>query len=1640
MRARHLVEACEHALEVERLKGRVEPQWLGRIQFELARQFEGALAEPERALEHYKRALAQRPEHAASLRGLRVVHLLRGEFAEAGELLEREVKLTADAARRAELVALRAELLTRMGKPQDARRTHAEAAALAPGLPELEYAVVLAERAAGQSTTLAASYERLARDAEREPALQALWHFERARVLEGDQSQTAAAIDGYRRALALAPRTLGVLAALERLYWKTERFEELQDLLDVAAEQTDDSLERGWIRARRARVLLDRLARLGEGAAELERALSELPGELGLIEELAVVYECTGDAAKLAATLERLYMGIGEPERRSGLALRIARLQETELKDEGRATLWYSRELERSPTCAEAVTGLCALYERRGQWEPLVAVRLAEAEALQDGLRRGQAFAELARIVEERLARPDDAARLNARACIADPGNAGAFASLVRLYLKAGRHAELVELYSRAADGAEDAEERVTYLFKLGRLLEDAVGDAAGALAVYRRIGAAATPAVEALHSMQRAAAQAGRYAEVVEGIELELKASPSLARRVRLLEQRAALETGPLSAGEAGVATYQRLLELAPRHEAGLLGLARELAAAGRWDEWLEIQRRRVELLPTEGDKAEVLFEMAQVLELRTGARRRAMELLKEVLTLVPAHRGAELGLERLLWLESLWPDLVQLLSREVASYPNSVSARRLARAAELLEHRLGQSRAALKLYNQALEKHPGFAPALDGCERLHSLARESEALARHLMARAQSASGRSAAVRFHHAALVYRDELQRPVDALGAAEALAQLEPDNIVTSFLLEPLRGQQGTAEGLVATLRTLCAVLKEPRTRIAALQRLAAALERISAPAAERLGVLVAVLELDPGHIPVLERLEWLARAGADSSLLAQVDARLGSLLVDGGARCSHLTRLADTLETQGDPAALGVYAAALELDGESVAATRGLGRLAAERSETAPLVLAAEHELRVLRDHSLAASWLLRASSLAETSGALENARGLAERALATAPELPAAAERLSALLRASGEIDRLVAALTAAAGHCKVRERTAELWIVSARLLANEKADLPAAIAALTRVTQFLATALAPQAELAALLARDGQYLAARERYEKALGLAATLHERSAMRLALAELLNGALRNPEQAANQYEAVLEEAPSDTQALLGLFQLRVNAGALEAAAPLAERLVDVVPAGEPRANAQISLARLEAMRAHFEVALAAYAGAMEWAGLGGPAASELRGMIAAHPGLAVVGWGQYSLALRRYLEGRVGDAAASSSVLRELARVFDVELGQPAEAARFLEADLAKASTDPRLWAELGHVLERSGEKSRSLDAYRRALDSDAAQPEVLRGIVRCLDALGRASDARTAEATLLSIGAASDLEAARLSSRIPLAGQLAPRVLDGDLLAVVGAPAASDPVLALVVAMAEGLERVEEPDLERYGLTSRDRLTARSGAPIRGLAECLAQACAIDEYELYVAPGAVPSGGVDAGASLLVPATIQNESEAVQAFALSRVLVPMARRYHAMLRFDDAVLGEWVLGACRLANESYGVGTGDDDLIGNRARRLAKALPWGRRGRVEEAAQAWMAAGSPAIAPVAARVRLASARLALLVADDLPAVVRWLRVTEGDQAGLAPQQTMLGIALMHEMIRFWQSEVACELRRRLGIA
>ncbi len=1633
-----------------------DPLRRARLHFEIARQHELGSADFRKASQHYLEALAKMPEHVPTLQGARRALLALKSYKEALPLFDAESRITRDPRRRAALHVAKGRVLEDLlGQKAEARAQYAIALDLDRGDRAALRALEQSDLEAASWVELARTYEKAANAASGDPRHRAALVTARARVVEVRHKDVEAAIELYQTALRLDPDAAFALEALERLLHGQRRWRDLAALLERKVARATDAFTRAMALHRIAHLSAERLGNRDEAIAALERAVVEAPTEPVVLEDLARLYDAADRAEPLVRVLEAL-AALPSASRfdRVSLLHRIGTLREDKLDDQAGAVVAYERVLALDPLHLPTLQALTRIYDALSDHASLVRILAAESEASPEPRRRAAAHARIAELLETAQRDPEQAIEHHARALTLVPGYAPSFKALTRLYATAHKWRELALLYARAADGAS-GEAAITYLMKLGAVYEDALDEPAQALAAYQRIVAIDGKHLGAIHAMQRAAERARRPAELVDALEREAalirdpKATLGIVHRAgEVLDELAGDRDG-------AIARFRRALSVDPTYAPALTSLGRLLARAGRWEELLDLYKRELELAKEAETVVGLRLKMAELCEERIGRDDEALVHYRAAVEADPRNVRALRMLARKLRDRGAWDELVRTLERELAAHdtpkgakPEASGASPIARAraahraAEVREERLNEGGKALALYEAARDADPGYRPAADAVARLRAADGSYKKLLDELDREAHASTDDAVALAaFLRAAEVAIEHLNDPKRALGFVEEALSRDPGNLAALLLAEPLMRRTQAFEPLAGVLASLARVHVEPESRVAALRDLARVQEtKLGAKAADLRATYEAILSLSPADPLALASLERIALETGDRALLATIDGRIADGSGDPAIAAAHRARLAEALLESRDPRAVDAFAAAVAADPESLAAVRGLGRAAEAGGDAKTVADALRREARLVESPRRAAALLVRAGTI--TSDTLVDAAAAYpdfERALELDPDNAEAPGRVLDILLTQNEAGRAADRLGRAALAAKAPERVSALSLEVARLQSEVLGDTAGGIATLVRALKSSPTDLALLRSAARLYGAAGQWSEAAEKLRAIIALGPSKEVLRDVHLDLGAIEVDRLADVPRARASVNAVLATEAECPPALAILARIERKAGQLDRAADALRRLAAASRGRAEQAAAFVELSRLERDRKDEVRALDALAEAVAIEGPYGPSGQVFRSAIAKGDSN---GWSRYGQALYDHLRRSKSDPKhpAPATVYMDLADVLSDTLGRHEAALEVLREAMRAHADNPDLARRFARQTLRAGRPIEGVETLRRLVDLQPANADLARELAALLGAI--APDTRAiGVGPLLLLGAASSEEEQRVRGRPPPL----PRVLQGsfgsETLALLYRLDFSSPTFAMLGALPEAIVKLYPADLDGLGVGRGDRLAPRSGHPVRVLADRLAAILSVGEVELYThrVRGRGIAIELSDPVSVLVPSMLGELPEAAQIFLLGRALANATLGLSVFDKLTPRELEVMLAAAARVVSPQFGQGLTSEDVLDDQSRRIQRALSRKARRILEEVAPRYVAMPGSDLPNLARAVSLGAARTAALLADDLPASVEALRRTERDYGSSSVVELAAGAPLVADLIRFWTSDVALDIRRRAGL-
>jgi tetratricopeptide (TPR) repeat protein len=1664
------------------------------------------LGDESRATVHAESALKIDPKLAAAHAILRRRNHHRQALPQMLEHLGHEIEAATAEAAAVELLVEKARILDAMGNaPEVTRAAWEQALTRAPnhaaalkGLESNLQALALGESADAYDA-LASHLGRMADAYAAQPQLAAWLHVERAQILEKKLGRLDAARGALERALALDP-SVGPVRDLCVLHIAAH-----QDHATLAALLEEEAqLERDPARA--ARLELDaaciahtRLKDDARAIVLLERAAARAPTtpsvDRRVLDELVRLYESATQYPEAIRARRARLQFLTDPAAK-GHELRTLAVLCERIGDYEGSIHEIQSAMAIDPNDTTLIDSLDRMLAAASKHEQRLSLWIGESQRTDDGTKRARALGRAAVICENMLGRPDEALRHLRAAWVAAPGDPEVFDHLSRLMSPApservdGEVRSLIELYGQAAQTARDPGRRVSYLERMAVLWEELIGDPHRAARTYEEILQHEPDRRGAILGLSRNAARMGDDRALARALLEEARladdGSDVLALRIRAASVLAKVD--PTRA----LSVVQDVLEQDSAHSAARALETRLHEEAGRWEAAAKSIHTRIENALQTQEKISLYLALAQIQDVRLRAPLDALESLKRARELDPSNPVPPEEIARVMEatgdpkaLRSAYEDLAASASSR------EEKARWLVHAAEIDELKTGDDLSAARLYARALVETPDDDLIADRLARVLARPERTKDRAGLLARRIERAEGAVKLRLSFQLAWLLLELGQDLPEAIGLLEGILAEQPTHVPALRMLETISRKTSAWAPLSRVLSRQGEDFADVRARLGALWNLAA-LEEWKLPVGDTAATYARILDLDPTDPGALEatvrRELGNARRGDARSRKAVIGAlrALCALASDESMKLAMQLRLAIVLETQladmsegSSPSvareALERYRAGLMIDPLSVTAATGLARLANRLNDPPAAVAAATSLAELATQPKMRARYLLDAAELLlgalegdDRLGSMEERRQragkLLEQALDSEPDAVAAAARLAQLRLEMGQGERLVDTFRAALQRAKSTDAIILLGTEIARVARDELRDYSTSIDAMRRVREAAPQHVPSLLMLSELCVAQRAWPEAVEALESVVSIAREPGPRLTALFALASVYEKVLHRPEEAERCLRLALEADPKNPRAIRALLHRLVakqkdgsggRAGKAEIA-DLTEALADTERDPLQKAEILLELAEQRAELSEHSAAERALIEAVAQAPSNARAFARLGRFFR-------TGQGQIdAVSYARALTAVIGRAKHLGNLdARWLAALGQLEiesLGRLRDGVHHLQQAVQLDSTLYESRFELANAFARmsaNDEASRTLLAMITpspqpllALADPAAALELLE---RTLGGERRAEEALVVSELRAIDGDLDEGRHAWLRNRklVPLEQHHSP--LDRATLVTHVLPQEGRHVMLEVAAAMAGLEsRMLRADLTELGISSRDRISPRSGNPTRGLLDRLARALGITDVDLVIAQ-TVARTRVLAQDTLwiVVPRSLTELPEPTQLASMARALARIALGVPWLEELPPPHIEAFLIACARQVVPNYGSDEVDvlsSKVVAQYEPTVRKEINRRQKKLLEELAPHIAA---PQGRPIAIDVLLgalarAELRIAYLLTGDLLATIDELRGMDPQflQATEAPGRSALAAVLSHpfagDVTRFALTPEATALRRRIG--
>ncbi len=541
------------------------------------------------------------------------------------------------------------------------------------------------------------------------------------------------AIDAFERLRQLAPADHEIVFQLAGLYGAVGRWSKVIETLARVGEMAEGT--------QHAREALHQIAAIYQRELELpDRAVEAYnqivttwPDDLDAWAALDSLYQESAKWNELSEVLRRRAALTREPAERAQLLARRAQvlLEWLNSPEEAAAALRHARTI--APDDTKLADLLVTALVKGDRDREAAAILEGRVGAAGEDSNRGDIAGLLIRLAQIRLEKLQD--REGAKLAIDQalalvPDHPTALAVLAGIASPEEDPLSFANAKMREADSARDDDARIAALMAAGDVLQQRVGDTAGARAAYERVLAARPYHTDATWALAGLVEKGGDPETAARVLEKRLEDdSLTPPEKARIMTQLAALSRA------AGVepAAERRLLEAlgcVPDHIPAIVALADFYADATRWNDLEAFLREVLDGSLLQGAPAALIAELHRRLASAHEKLGRDEDAYQTLVAADRLHRGhllIKLALGENRYKARRWREATLHLSplathEDSSKYPTEV-AQGLYHAA-LAEIRSLRPEKAPPLYARALELKANYAPAL---QALAEIAMES-------------------------------------------------------------------------------------------------------------------------------------------------------------------------------------------------------------------------------------------------------------------------------------------------------------------------------------------------------------------------------------------------------------------------------------------------------------------------------------------------------------------------------------------------------------------------------------------------------------------------------------------------------------------------------------------------------------------------------------------------------------------------------------------------------------------------------------------------------------------------------------------------------------------------------------------------
>ena len=602
-------------------------------------------------------------------------------------------------------------------------------------------------------------------------------------------------------------------------------------------------------------------------SAEAWRNLLEVdPNDFEAMAELERVYRAEERWPEVVEVKLRRAEALEEPTERIRELLEVTQIWKKEVSDYDKATPAFERVLSIEPTHDEAFESLERLHTAAARWEQLVEIYLNRLETREATEEKNDLLRRIARIFEDKLDDKNQAFDALVNAFAEDYGDDESVRYLEKMAAGTGRWGELINTANAWLKEEEDARRKIDLCLRLGKWYGEDLGHPEYAQPYYAQVMQLDPNNVQVLRQMSAIYRLGAQWQKMGETLTRALDVAVANDDKKVILCDLGDLLEKHMNQADQGITFYRRALDVDPLYLPGLEALERIYDERGNHADLVQILTSKVRALTDTDQIAQHKMRLGGLYETALGDFERGGKVYREVLELDGSNIFALRGLERIYQALQAWPDMVDILERQldvVETERERVDV--LLKLAQIQEEQFLKADIAAQRLEQAVEIDASCEPAYISLERCYRRLKQWLDLINTFERHISEAADQATKIELYaQMAEVYAQEVGDVDRAIDAYQNIVDLDENNIEALDALSKLYEKQGDAARAIESMTRVADLTTDGTQRVEMYFRIGKALDEKLSDRSQAQERFEMALDLDPTHLPTLAALRIIA--------------------------------------------------------------------------------------------------------------------------------------------------------------------------------------------------------------------------------------------------------------------------------------------------------------------------------------------------------------------------------------------------------------------------------------------------------------------------------------------------------------------------------------------------------------------------------------------------------------------------------------------------------------------------------------------------------------------------------------------------------------------------------------------------------